>query len=100
MNGGVFAYGNAAGNVTGGSYTRFDRADASFFAMGTNTINFLGSRLALSVAVAGQVFETNNYLGNFYTFTNGIFSDGESAVGLRLFDEVSVAGNKLPGALR
>ena len=97
MNGGVFAYGNAAVNVTGGSYTRFAGADASFFAMGTNTINFSGTGLALSVAVAGQVFETNNYLGNFYTFTSGTFSDGQSAVGLRLFDALSVAGNNLPG---
>ena len=97
VNGGVFAYGNAVVDVTGGSYTRFAGADASFFAMGTNSINFFGTGLALSAPVSGQVFETNNYTGNFYTFTSGTFSDGQSAVGLRLFDAVSVAGNNLPG---
>lgn len=83
--------------VTGGSYTRFARADASFFAMGMNSINFYGTGLALSAAVAGQVFETNNCTGNFFTFTSGTFSDGQRAMGLRLFDGVSVAGNILPG---
>lgn len=97
VNGGVFAYGNAALDVTGGSYTRFAGADASFFAMGTNTINFFGTGLTLSEPEAGQVFETNDYTGNFYTFTGGSFSDGQSAVGLRLFDAVSVAGNQLVG---
>ena len=97
VNGGVFAYGNAALDVTGGNYTRFAGADASFFAMGTNTINFFGTGLALSGPTAGQVFETNNYAGNFHTFTGGAFSDGQSAVGLRLFDAVSVAGNPLGG---
>jgi hypothetical protein len=97
VNGGVFAYSNAAVNVTGGTYTRFAGADASFFAMGSNTINFFGSNLALSGPTAGSVFELNNYTGNFYTFTGGTFSDGQSAVGLRLFDAVSVAGNVLGG---
>jgi len=97
VNGGVFAYGNSALDVTGGSYTRFLGADASFFAMGTNSINFFGTGLALSGPTAGQVFEFNNYTGNFYTFTGGTFSDGQSAVGLRLFDAVSVAGNPLSG---
>ena len=97
VNGGVFAYAHAAVDVTGGSYTPFSGADASFFAMGTNTINFYGTGLGLSAPVAGQVFELNNYLGNFYTFTSGTFSDGQSAVGLRLFDALSVAGNNLPG---
>lgn len=97
VKGGVFAYGNAALDVSGGSYTRFAGADAAFFAMGTNTINFFGTDLALSTATPGSVFETNNYLGNFYTFTGGTFSDGQSAVGLRLFDAVSVSGNLLGG---
>ena len=97
VNGGVFATGNAAINVTGGSYTRFSGADASFFAMGSNTINFFGTDLALSDPTAGSVFETNNYVGNFYTFTSGTFADGQSAVGLRLFDATSVAGNMLGG---
>ena len=97
VNGGVFAYGNAALNVTGGSYTRYAGADAAFFAMGSNTINFFGTDLTLSAPTPGSVFETNNYTGNFYTFTGGTFSDGQSAVGLRLFDAVSVAGNQLGG---
>ncbi len=97
VNGGVFAYGNAAVNVTGGGYTRFAGADAAFFAMGSNTINFFGADLALSGPTAGSVFETNNYTGSFYTFTSGTFSDGQSAVGLRLFDAVTVAGNALSG---
>lgn len=97
VNGGVFAYGNGALDVTGGSYTRFAGADASFFAMGGNTLNFYGNGLALSGPTAGSVFELNNYTGNFYTFTGGTFSDGQSAVGLRLFDAVSVAGNALGG---
>ena len=97
VNGGVFAYGNAALNVTGGSYTRFAGADASFFAMGSNTINFFGTDLALSAPVVGSVFETNTYTGNFYTFTGGTFSDGQSAFGLRLFDALAVAGNPLGG---
>ena len=97
VNGGVFAYGNAALDVTGGTYTRFAGADASFFAMGTNTINFFGTGLALSGPTAGQVFEFNNYTGNFYTFTGGTFSDGQNATGLRLFDALSVAGNLLDG---
>lgn len=97
VNGGVFAYGNAAVDVTGGSFTRFAGADASFFAMGSSTINFFGDSLALSGPTAGNVFELNNYVGNFYTFTSGTFSDGQSAVGLRLFDATSVAGNLLGG---
>ncbi len=97
VNGGVFAYGNAAIDVTGGSYTRFSGADASFFAMGVNTVNFFGTDLALSAPTAGTVFESNTFVGNFYTFTSGTFSDGQSAVGLRLFDAVSIAGNALPG---
>lgn len=97
VNGGVFAYGNAAVNVIGGSYTRFAGADASFFAMGSNTINFFGADLALSGPTAGSVFEFNNYVGNFYTFTSGTFADGQSAVGLRLFDATSIAGNALGG---
>ena len=97
VNGGVFAYGTAAVNVTGGSYTRFAGADASFFTMGSNTINFFGTDLALSGPTAGSVFELNNYIGNFYTFTGGTFSDGQSAIGLRLFDATSVAGNALNG---
>jgi len=97
VNGGVFAYGNAVLDVTGGNYTPFAGADASFFAMGTNTINFFGTGLALSGPTAGQVFEFNNYIGNFYTFTGGTFSDGQNATGLRLFDAVSVAGNLLGG---
>jgi hypothetical protein len=97
VNGGVFAYGNAALDVTGGNYTRFAGADASFFAMGSNSINFYGTNLALSGPTAGNVFELNNYIGNFYTFTSGTFADGQSAVGLRLFDAVSVAGNQLGG---
>ena len=97
MNGGVFAYGNAAVNVTGGSYTRFAGADASYFVMGTNNINFCGTDLGLSARTAGQVFETYHYTGNFYTFSGGTFSDGQSVVGLRLFDAVSVAGNVLGG---
>lgn len=99
VNGGVFAYNNAAVNVTGGSYTDFAGAapSASFLAMGSNTINFFGSGLALSGPTAGSVFETNNYVGNFYTFTSGVFADGQSAVGLRLFDATSVANNPLLG---
>jgi hypothetical protein len=97
VNGGVFAYSNAAVNVTGGSYTRFAGADASFFTMGSNNINFYGTDLALSDPTAGSVFELNNYIGNFYTFTGGTFSDGQSAIGLRLFDATSVAGNVLGG---
>jgi hypothetical protein len=97
VNGGVFAYGNASVDVTGGSYTRFAGADASFFAMGSNTINFFGTDLVLSAPTAGSVFETNNYTGNFYTFTGGTFSDGQSALGLRLFDAVAVNGNPLGG---
>jgi hypothetical protein len=97
VNGGVFAYGNGAVDVTGGSYTRFAGADASFFAMGSNSINFYGTGLALSGPTAGSVFELNNYTGNFYTFTGGTFADGQSAVGLRLFDAVSVASNPLNG---
>ena len=46
---------------------------------------------------AGSVFELNNYIGNFYTFTSGTFADGQSAVGLRPFDATSVAGNALGG---
>lgn len=97
LNGGVFAYGNAAVDVTGGSYSRFAGADASFFALGTNTVNFFGTDLALSAATPGQIFETNHYVGNFYTFVSGSFADGQSAVGMRLFDAVSVAGNPLSG---
>lgn len=97
VNGGVFAYNNAAVNVTGGSYTDFAGAAASFFAMGSNTINFFGSDLALSGPTPGSVFETNNYTGNFYTFTSGVFANGQSAVGLRLFDALSVANNPLVG---
>jgi hypothetical protein len=97
VNGGVFAYGNAAVNVTGGSYTRFAGADAEFFAMGGNTINFFGTDLALSGPTAGSVFELNSYTGNFYTFTGGTFADGQSAVGLRLFDATSIVGNPLDG---
>jgi hypothetical protein len=93
VNGGVFAYGDAAFDVTGGSYTRFAGADAAFFAMGSNSINFFGSDLVLSGPTAGTVFETNSYSGNFYTFVSGTFSDGQSAVGLRLFDAVAVGGN-------
>jgi hypothetical protein len=93
VNGGVFAYGNAAFDVTGGSYTPYAGADASFFAMGSNTLNFFGSDLVLSGPTAGSVFETNHYSGNFYTFISGTFSDGQSAVGLRLFDAVSVGGS-------
>lgn len=97
VNGGVFAYGTSAVDVTGGSYTRFAGADASFFALGDNNINFYGTGLALSAPTVGSVFETNNYTGNFYTFIGGTFSDGQSAVGLRLFDATSVAGNALRG---
>ena len=97
VTGGVFAYGPAALDVTGGSYTRFAGADAAFFAMGSNTINFFGTDLALSGPTAGSVFELNNYIGNFYTFTAGTFADGQSAVGLRLFDATAVAGNALGG---
>lgn len=97
VNGGVFAYDNGALDVTGGSYTRFAGADASFFAMGGNRINFYGAGLALSGPTAGSVFELNHYIGHFYTFTGGTFSDGQSAVGLRLFDADSVAGNALGG---
>lgn len=97
VNGGVFATGNAAVDVTGGSCTRFSGADASFFAMGSNTIHFFGTDLALSGPTAGSVFETNTFTGNFYTFNSGTFADGQSAVGLRLFDAVSVAGNPLGG---
>jgi PEP-CTERM motif len=97
VNGGVFAYNNAAVDVHGGNYTRYAGADASFFAMGLNTINFYGTGLALSGPTAGSVFETNNYQGNFYTFTGGTFAGGQSAVGLRIFDATSVAGTQLGG---
>lgn len=97
VNGGVFVYGNGEVDVTGGSYTRFAAADAAFFAMGSNDINFYGAGLALSGPTAGSVFETNHYNGNFYTFTAGTFADGQSAVGLRLFDATSVANNPLNG---
>jgi PEP-CTERM motif len=93
VNGGVFAYGDAAFDITGGSYTRYAGADASFFAMGSNTVNFFGSDLVLSGPTPGTVFETNNHSGNFYTFVSGTFSDGQSAVGLRLFDAVALGGN-------
>lgn len=93
VNGGVFAYAHAALDVSGGSYSRFAGADASFFAMGSNSINFFGTDLTLSGPTAGNVFETNNYSGNFYTFTGGSFADGQSAVGLRLFDALAVGGN-------
>jgi hypothetical protein len=39
MNGAVFSYNSTAIDVTGGSYTDFASAAASFFAMGSNTIN-------------------------------------------------------------
>ena len=97
VNGGVFAYGGAGVDVTGGTYTRFAGADASFFAMGANTINFFGTDLAISGPTAGSVFETINHSGNFYTFTAGTFASGQSAVGLRLFDAVSAGGNPLTG---
>lgn len=97
VNGGVFAYGNSALNVSGGNYTRFAGADASFFAMGSNSISFFGTNLALSGPTAGNVFELNNHVGNFYTFTSGTFADGQSALGLRLFDAVSLAATQLGG---
>jgi len=97
VNGGVFAYGNAELDVTGGSYTRFAGANASFFAMGTNTINFFGTDLALSGPTPGQVSDVNTFSGNFYTFTGGTFSDGQSATGLRLFDAVSLGSTQLGG---
>ena len=71
--------------------------DASFFTMGTGNNNFFGTGLRLSAPTAGQVVDKNIYLSNFYNFTRGTFSDGQSAMGLRLFDGVSVAGNILPG---
>ncbi len=97
VNGGVFAKNQAAFNVTGGSYTRFGGADASFFALGANNINFFGSDLVLSAPTAGSMFEKGNgfqsFDGNYYTFLSGTFSDGQSAVGLRIFDALTLAGN-------
>lgn len=92
VNGGVFANGRASFDVSGGSYSRFAGADASFFALGSNTINFFGTGLTLSGPTAGNVFETNHFSGNFYTFTAGTFADGQSAVGLRIFDAEAWAG--------
>ncbi|WP_310385833.1 PEP-CTERM sorting domain-containing protein [Roseateles sp.] len=92
VNGGVFANGSAALDVSGGSYSRFAGADASFFALGSNSINFYGTDLSLSGPTAGSVFETNHFNGNFYTFTGGTFADGQSAIGLRIFDAETWAG--------
>jgi len=93
VNGGIFALGNASFQVYGGSFTRYAGADASFFTLGSNSIEFVGSGLMLSSPTAGSVFDPNGYSGNFYTFVSGTFRDGQSAVGLRLFDAVSVFGS-------
>ena len=92
VNGGSFAYADAAIDVFGGSFSPFAGGDASFFAMGSNTINFFGSGLTLSGPTAGSVFDYNTYVGNYYSFTGGTFRDGQSAVGVRLFDALSING--------
>jgi hypothetical protein len=65
--------------------------------LGANNINFFGSDLELSGPTAGSMFEKGNgfqsYDGNFYTFVSGTFSDGQSAVGVRIFDALTLAGN-------
>ncbi len=83
---GVFAYGNAQVDIFGGNFGVEYASAASFLAMGDQTINFYGTNLALSGPTPGSVFDTNNIQGNFYTFLSGTFQDGQSAVGLRLFD--------------
>ncbi|MGC4043349.1 MAG: hypothetical protein QM758_06060 [Armatimonas sp.] len=87
---GVFAYGNAQVDVFGGNFGVEYASAASFLAMGDQTINFYGSNLVLSAPTPGSVFDTNNITGNFYTFLSGTFQDGQSAVGLRLFDATGV----------
>ena len=94
VNGGVFAPQDAAIEIDGGTYGIYrGSSGAHFIALGSNTLNFVGNGLAVSGPVAGSLFFTNNYLGNFYTFTGGAFADGQSAMGLRVFDAVSLGGS-------
>ena len=93
MGGGAFAYSDAALEVWGGSYSDYSGGPASFFAMGSNTIRFFGTGLALSGPTPGSVFDLNTYTGNYYTFTQGTLADGQNAVGLRLFDAVALGGS-------
>ena len=93
LNGGAFALRDAALDITGGSYTAYAGSGAHFFALGSNSLNFYGNGLELSGPSAGSVFMDYNYDGNFYTFTAGTFSGGQSAVGLRIFDALSLGGS-------
>ena len=94
VNGGVFALGDAAIDIAGGSYGIYGGAGGAHFgALGSNTLNFIGSGLAVSSSVAGTLIFGNTYAGDFYTFTSGFFTDGQGAVGLRIFDAVSLAGS-------
>ena len=93
LNGGAFALRDAALDISGGTFTAYAGSDAQFFALGSNNLNFYGNGLALSGPTAGSVFMDYNYGGNFYTFTAGTFTGGQSAVGLRLFDALSFAGS-------
>ena len=93
LNGGAFALRDAALDIRGGSYTAYADSDAQFFALGSNNLNFYGNGLTLSGPTAGRVFMDYSYDGNFYTFTAGTFSGGQSAVGLRVFDALSFYGS-------
>ncbi len=95
LNGGAFALRDAALDITGGSYTAYAGSVAHFFALGSNNLNFYGNGLELSGPTAGSVFMDYSYDGNFYTFTSGTFSGGQSAVGLRVFDALSFYGSSV-----
>lgn len=84
---GVFAFGEAAVDVTGGTFTNYGGVTgAAFVTLGNNNINFFGTSLVLSAPTPGSLVYVGSYTGNYYTFTSGTFADGQSAVGLRLFD--------------
>lgn len=93
LNGGAFALRDAALDITGGNYTAYAGSNAHFFALGSNSLNFYGDGLELSGPTAGSVFMDYNYDGNFYTFTHGTLAGGQSAVGLRVFDALSLGGS-------
>ena len=94
VNGGVFATQDAAIEIDGGTYGIYGGGSgAHFVALGSNMLNFVGNGLTVSGPVAGSLFFTNTFLGNFYTFTGGAFADGQSAAGLRVFDAVSLGGS-------
>ncbi len=98
INGGVAANGGAGIDVSGGSFTNYGGVNgAAFLALGTNTINFYGTDLAFSPATIGTLsYAGNTITGNYYTFTGGTFTDGQNALGLRLFDATAINGNMAP----